>query len=84
MQEVPAGLIEATQAMGATPMQIIRKVLIPEALPTLVRGITLTVVTLVGYSAMAGVVGGVGLGDLAIRYGYERLIFALCLLPLLF
>ncbi len=72
MQEVPAGLVEATQAMGATPMQIIRKVLIPEALPTLVRGITLTAVTLVGYSAMAGVVGGGGLGDLAIRYGYER------------
>jgi len=72
LQEVPAGLIEASQAMGATPMQVIRKVLIPEAMPGIVRGITLTLITLVGYSAMAGAIGGGGLGDVAIRYGYQR------------
>ncbi|WP_423063064.1 methionine ABC transporter permease [Candidiatus Paracoxiella cheracis] len=72
LSEVSSGLIEASQAMGASPFQIIYKVLIPEALPNLVRSITLMAVTLVGYSAMAGAVGGGGLGDLAIRYGYER------------
>ena len=72
MKEVPSGLIEASQAMGASPLQIINKVLIPEALPGIVRGITLTLITLVGYSAMAGAIGGGGLGDLAIRYGYQR------------
>ena len=72
IKELPQGLIEASQAMGATPMQIIRKVLIPEALPSIIRGITLTMITLVGYSAMAGAIGGGGLGDLAIRYGYQR------------
>ena len=58
--------------MGATPMQIIRYVLVPEAMPGIIRGITLTLITLVGYSAMAGAIGGGGLGDLAIRYGYQR------------
>ena len=72
MSEVPAGLIEASQSMGATTMQIIRKVLIPEAMPSIVRGVTITLITLVGYSAMAGAIGGGGLGDLAIRYGYQR------------
>ncbi len=72
LKEVPDGLIEATTAMGASPWQIITKVLIPEALPALVRGVTLTLITLVGYSAMAGAIGGGGLGDLAIRYGYQR------------
>ncbi len=72
IREVDHGVIEAAQAMGATPLQIIRKVLIPEALPALVLGLTITVVSLVGYSAMAGAVGGGGLGDLAIRYGYQR------------
>ena len=72
MEEVPAGLVEASQSMGATPMQIIRYVLVPEAMPGIVRGITLTLITLVGYSAMAGAIGGGGLGDLAIRYGYQR------------
>jgi len=70
--EVSGGLIEAALSMGATPLQIIYKVLIPEALPSLIRGMTLTLITLVGYSAMAGAVGGGGLGDLAIRYGYDR------------
>lgn len=70
--EVNKGLIEAALAMGATPGQIIRKVLLPEAWPAIINGLTLTVVSLVGYSAMAGAVGGGGLGDLAIRYGYQR------------
>jgi D-methionine transport system permease protein len=70
--EINKGLIEAALAMGATPKQIIRKVLLPEALPSIINGLTLTLVSLVGYSAMAGAVGGGGLGDLAIRYGYQR------------
>lgn len=72
LKEVDRGVIEAAKAMGATPRQIILKVLIPEALPAIVLGLTLTVVSLIGYSAMAGAVGGGGLGDLAIRYGYQR------------
>lgn len=70
--EINKGLIEAATAMGATPWQIIRKVLLPEAFPSIVNGLTLTVISLIGYSAMAGAVGGGGLGDLAIRYGYQR------------
>lgn len=72
LREVDAGLIEAVQAMGATPLQIVRKVLIPEALPGIVNGLTIMLVSLIGYSAMAGAVGGGGLGDLGIRYGYQR------------
>ena len=72
INEVPGGLIEAAQAMGATPMQIITRVLLPEARPGLINGMTITLVTLVGYSAMAGAIGGGGLGDLGIRYGYQR------------
>lgn len=72
LNEVPAGLLEAADAMGATPLQMITRVLLPEAMPSLVRGITLTAIALVGYSAMAGAIGGGGLGDLAIRYGYDR------------
>lgn len=68
--ELPAGLIEASRAMGATPMQIVRKVLLPEALPGLVNAATITLITLVGYSAMGGAVGAGGLGQLGIRYGY--------------
>lgn len=70
--EVNNGLIEAATAMGATAWQIITKVLIPEALPGIINGLTLTIISLIGYSAMAGAVGGGGLGDLAIRYGYQR------------
>lgn len=70
--EVNNGLIEAATAMGASHWQIITKVLIPEALPGIVNGLTLTIISLIGYSAMAGAVGGGGLGDLAIRYGYQR------------
>lgn len=72
LKEISGGVIEAAQAMGATPWQIIRKVLIPEALPSLILGATITAINLVGYSAMAGAIGGGGLGDLAIRYGYQR------------
>lgn len=70
--DVPAGLIEAGHTLGATPWQVITTILLPEAMPGVVRAITLTLVTLVGYSAMAGAVGGGGLGDIAIQYGYER------------
>jgi len=72
LKEVDYGVIEAAQAMGASPNQIIIKVLIPEALPAIVLGLTLTVINLIGHSAMAGAIGGGGLGDLAIRYGYQR------------
>jgi D-methionine transport system permease protein len=72
MEQVSWGLVEAGQSMGATPYQIIYKILLPESLPTIVRGVTLTLIALIGYSAMAGVIGGGGLGDLAIRYGYQR------------
>jgi len=72
LREVDFGLIEAAQAMGASPFQIITRVLIPEAMPSMVLGLTLTVISLIGYSAMAGAIGGGGLGDLAIRFGYQR------------
>jgi D-methionine transport system permease protein len=72
LREVDRGLIEAAQAMGATRWQIVVKVLVPEAAPGLVAAITVTLVSLVGYSAMAGAVGGGGLGDLGIRFGYQR------------
>jgi D-methionine transport system permease protein len=72
LKEVDAGVIEAAESMGASPPQIIYKVMIPEALPALVLAVTLTAVNLIGYSAMAGSIGGGGLGDLAIRYGYQR------------
>lgn len=70
--EIDHGVIEAAQSMGASPLQIIYKVLLPESLHSIVLGITLAVIALIGYSAMAGVLGGGGLGDLAIRYGYQR------------
>jgi D-methionine transport system permease protein len=72
LMEVPSGLIEAARAMGAHSLQIVWKVLLPEALPGIINGATITLVTLVGYSAVAGAVGGGGLGDLGIRYGYQR------------
>jgi len=70
--EIDTGVIQAAVAMGSSTAEIIFKVMIPEALPSLVAGITLTVINLIGYSAMAGAIGGGGLGDLAIRYGYQR------------
>ena len=72
LMEVPNGLVEAALSMGATPMQIISKVLLPEAMPSIVAQLTTVIIALVGESAMAGAIGGGGLGDLAIRYGYQR------------
>ncbi|PSJ23659.1 methionine ABC transporter permease [Halomonas sp. ND22Bw] len=72
LNEIPPGLVEAAQSMGATPWQIITRVLLPEARGGIFTALTVTVVTLISYSAMAGAVGGGGLGDLGIRYGYNR------------
>lgn len=72
IREVDQGLIEAARAFGASPLQIVRKVLLPEAMPAITLALTLTTVSLIGYSAMVGAVGGGGLGDLGIRYGYQR------------
>lgn len=72
LREVDGGLVEAAQAMGASTWQIVFKVLLPEAVPGIVAGFTITLVSLTGYSAMAGAIGGGGLGDLGIRYGYQR------------
>ena len=72
LREVDRGLIEAARAMGGNRWTIVREVLVPEALPGIVAGLTITFVSLTGYSAMAGAIGGGGLGDLGIRYGYQR------------
>jgi D-methionine transport system permease protein len=72
LKEVEWGIIEAALAMGATPWQIISKVLLPESLSSLILGATITTITLIGYSAMAGFVAGGGLGDVAVRYGFYR------------
>lgn len=72
LKGLDSGVIQAAKSMGSTNWQIITKVMLPECLPSLVDGFTLTVINLIGYSAMAGTVGGGGLGDLAIRYGYQR------------
>lgn len=72
IKEVDAGVIEAAQSMGSTPFQIVCKVLVPEAKPSLIVGAAIAITTILGYTAMAGFVGGGGLGDIAIRYGYQR------------
>lgn len=72
LKEVDKGVIEAAQSMGASPQKIIWKVLLPEARPSLILGAAIATTTILGYSAMAGIVGGGGLGDIAIRYGYYR------------
>jgi D-methionine transport system permease protein len=72
LSEVKTGVLTAARAMGSTDFQIVRKVLIPEAMPALVSGLALTIINLIGYSAMAGAIGGGGLGSLAINYGYFR------------
>ncbi|WP_419715940.1 methionine ABC transporter permease [Dickeya chrysanthemi] len=72
LAEVDSGRVEAIVSMGGTVWHVITKALLPEALPSILAGITLTVVMLIGFSSMAGVIGGGGLGDLAIRYGYQR------------
>jgi D-methionine transport system permease protein len=86
-QRLPLGLLDAGHAMGANTWQMIRYIFLPEARPALIQAITLTAITLVNYSAMAGTVGGGGLGDLAIRYGYQRfnvsmMLCTICLLVL--
>ena len=88
LREVEHGLVEAAVAMGSTHRQVILKVLIPEALPSLVRGVALMIISLLSYGAMAGAVGGGGLGDLAVKYGYMRfrtdvMIGCLAVLPVL-
>ena len=72
LKEVDSGIVEASQAMGATTWQIIYKVLVPEAMPGIILGITMTIINLIGYSAMAGLIGGGGLGKIADQYGYKR------------
>lgn len=72
IKEVDAGVLEAAQSMGSTPFQIVCKVLVPEAKPSLIVGAAIAITTILGYTAMAGFVGGGGLGDIAIRYGYQR------------
>lgn len=88
LREVDSHLIEMAQSMGATPYQIIRKVMLPEALPSLVSNITIALTTILGYTAMSGIIGGGGLGKIAIDYGYYRyryivMVFAVLLLILL-
>lgn len=72
IREVDKGILEAAQSMGATPFQIIRKVMLPESLPALISGFTIALTTILGYGAMAGIIGGGGLGMIAINYGYYR------------
>lgn len=72
LAELDPGVVEAAKTMGATNMQIARKVLLPESVPSLIRGFSITTITLIGYSAMAGAFGSGGLGDIAIRYGFHR------------
>jgi len=72
LRDIPWGIIEAALAMGSSPMQIIIKVMIPEAMPSIIQAVTTTTIGVLGYSAMAGSIGGGGLGDLAIVYGYQR------------
>lgn len=83
LNEVPHGLIEASISMGATPCQIMWKVLFPESLPGIINGLTVTVIAIVSYSAMAGAVGGGGLGDVAISYGYQRFDFTVMLITVI-
>ena len=75
LREVDQGVVEASQSMGATPWQIVTKVMLPEALPSLISGCTITVATILGYGAMAGIIGGGGLGQIAINYGYYNFKF---------
>lgn len=81
--EVNPGLIEAGTAMGASSWQIIIKILLPEAKKSIINGLTLTLISLIGYSAMAGAVGGGGLGDVAVRYGYQRFDMTIMLLTII-
>ncbi|MGL4800141.1 MAG: methionine ABC transporter permease [Cellulosilyticaceae bacterium] len=83
LSELDMSLIESARAMGCTTWQVIHKVMLPEALPSIVRGLSISMITLIGYSAMAGTVGGGGLGDIAIRYGYHRYDYSVMLLTII-
>ncbi len=83
LREVDPNLIEAAESMGATPVQIVVKVMLPEALPSLISGVTIAVTTVLGYSAMSGIIGGGGLGNIAITYGYYRYRYLVMLLAVL-
>ena len=83
LNEIDQGVVEAARVMGATNMQIVLKVLLPESVPSLIRGAAVTVITLVGYSAMAGALGGGGLGDIAVRYGMQRYEYDIMILTLI-
>jgi len=83
LADVPKGLIEAANSMGATRLQIVMKILLPEALPGMIRQVIVMLVTLVGYSAMAGAVGGGGLGSMAFNEGYQRFNFSVMLITVL-
>ena len=83
LNEIDQGVVEAARTMGATNMQIVMKVLLPESVPSLIRGAAVTVITLVGYSAMAGALGGGGLGDIAVRYGMQRYEYDIMILTLI-
>ena len=72
LRELDEGVVEAAQSMGATPLQIITKVMVPESMPSLVANVTIAATTIMGYGAMAGIIGGGGLGKIAINYGYYR------------
>ena len=84
LSEVDAGVVEAAQAMGASPLQIVRKVYLPESMPSLVLGGAISVVTILAYTAIAGTVGAGGLGDLAVRYGYQRNIMSVMWVTVIF
>ena len=84
IKEVPFGVIEAAQSMGASPWQIVWKVLVPEAKPSLMVGAAISVVTILGYSAMSGFIGGGGLGTVAVNYGYNRYNFEIMLIAVVF
>ena len=83
IKEVPFGVIEAAQSMGASPWQIVWKVLVPEAKPSLMVGAAISVVTILGYSAMSGFIGGGGLGTVAVNYGYNRYNFEIMLVAVI-
>lgn len=82
LSEIDHGVVEAARTMGASTFQIVWKVLLPESVPSLIRGVAVTVITLVGYSAMAGALGGGGLGDIAVRYGMHRYQYDVMMLTL--
>ena len=84
LREVDAGIIEAAQAMGCTPIQVILKVILPESLPSLVSSFTTAFITILGYGAMAGAIGGGGLGRIAINYGYNKYNYAVMLVSVIF